>query len=95
MVKKTKLKIQNEYQVHKGIVSESKTDSESIHIEDIGHIENHEIKDYNGLNVTDITDDDIYSFRPFDSGNRLVRTDNGEFLIVHSRVVNTGVRSFA
>jgi hypothetical protein len=95
MSKKTKLKPQNEYQIHKGKVSEPKSGSESKHIEDLGHIETHELKEYDGLNVTDITDGDEYSFQPFDSGNRLVQTENGEFLIVHSRVVNTGAWSFA
>jgi len=94
MGKQTQLNPQNEYQIHKGKIVESKSDEEEVYIEDLGHIESRQLKEYDGLTVTDITDDEEYSFQSFDSGNRLVQTDNGEFLIVHSRTVETGPWSF-
>ena len=84
MREKTEINTDNNYRIHKTRRSEV----ESVDVVDLGHISEHELEDYNGLKVEDVTDE--YSFESFDSGNRLLITENGEFLIVHHAVVPTG-----
>lgn len=76
------------HQIHE---ARKKDTSDGIEVVDLGPIKEVDFSDYNGLTVTDISDE--YKFQAFDSGCRLVKTENGELLIVHHSVVPTGAWS--
>jgi hypothetical protein len=83
----TTLDIERPFPIHKGRRVQSDPE-----IEDLGRIEDYEVEEYDGLKVEDVTDE--YSFEHWDSGNRLLETENGELLIVHHSAVDTGAWSF-
>ena len=94
MGKTTELAPDNHYQIHKARIVEAKSKPNSLYIEDVEHINEHELEDYDGISVEDVSDDEnIDTFEAFDSGCRLVKTNSGEFLIVHHNVVPTGAWS--